>query len=328
MKNKVCGFCASKESDYNSLIVGKNTYICSKCVVSLYQILFDGIDPSGAESDRILIDATEVIKNAEAILVCTGAGMSVDSYLPTYRDKEGFWNDYPLYRNIKKDYVAMATPQGFTSDAHFTWGFFAHQYRLYKDAIPHGGYCRLLDMLNNAKKDYFVVTTNVDGLFLKAGFPSDHLHEAHGSVHKLQCSRTCKRVAWKIDNLDVKINYSTMNALDPLPLCPSCGAVSRPNICMFGDTDDSYIWEESQDSARSFREWRQKNKHKEVVILEIGVGAEGLKSHVKSYCKEFSNVTLIRINPEYDSSYDMDIAQIQCGAKDALLTLANIYHIV
>lgn len=317
MKIKVCGFCASIQSDNNPLIVGDETYICRQCVLSSYKILFGDEDPSRIELEHLLEAASEVVKNAEAILVCAGAGMSVDTNLPTYRDREGFWNDYPLYRDIGKDYVAMKSPHGFTSDAHFAWGFFAHQYGLYKNAVPHEGYYRLLNLLR-AKKDYFVVTTNVDGLFLKTGFPSDHLHEAHGSIHKLQCTRTCQRIAWKIDNLDVGIDYSTMNALDPLPLCPSCGAISRPNLCMFGDTDDSYIWEESQESARLFREWRQKNKNKKVVILEIWVGAEGLKNHVKNYYHEFASASLIRINPELDSSYDVDTFQITLGAKDAL----------
>lgn len=271
-------------------------------------------------NDSNINEAINVISNAEAILIFTGAGMSVDSNLPTYRDKEGFWNDYPLYRGIKKDYVAMASPDGFMSDPHFSWGFFAHQYKLYKEAIPHEGYYKLLDLVSE-KKNYFIVTTNVDGLFLKSGFPNDHLHEAHGSIHKLQCTRTCQRIAWDIETLDVKVDYSSMNALDPLPVCPSCSAVSRPNIFMFGDTDDSYIWEESQESARMFREWREKNKHEKVVILEIGVGAEGLKNHVQKYYHEFASAALIRINPEFDSSYGEDTLQITLSTKDALSCL-------
>ena len=265
-------------------------------------------------------DARNIIQNAEAILVFAGAGMSVQSGLPTYREKEGFWNDYPLYKNIKKDYVAMASPHGFLSDPHFAWGFFAHQYKLYKNAVPHDGYTKLLELCRS-KKDHFVVTTNVDGLFLKSGFPKDHLHEAHGTIHKLQCSKPCNRKVWKIETLNVEIDYSTMNALDTLPLCPICGAVSCPNIFMFGDTNESYVWEESQESAGRFREWRKKNLHRKVVILEIGVGAEGLKKHVKQYHKEFTDATLIRINPEFDASYGDTALHIVLGARDAILAL-------
>lgn len=322
MKTKECGFCASKENYDNPLIAGENTYICRTCILSAYTILFGDVSPNDIESEYLVEDSADAIKNADVILVFAGAGMSVDSSLPTYRDKEGFWNDYPPYRDIKKDYVAMASPHGFLGDPHFAWGFFAHQYRLYQNAVPHEGYYRLLNLLYR-KKDYFVVTTNVDGLFLKSGFPKNHLHEAHGSIHKLQCSKTCQRIAWDINTLDVQIDYSTMTASDPLPPCPTCGSVSRPNIFMFGDTEDSYVWEESMDGARRFREWRKKNLHKKVVILEIGVGAEGLKNHVQKYYDEFHSATLIRINPERDSTYSKDIFQIQLGAKDALIALCE-----
>ena len=255
------------------------------------------------------------ITNAEVVLVLAGAGMSVDSNLPTYRGKEGFWNAYPLYKDLQKNYASMMSSNGLLEDAYFAWGFFAHQYRLYKNAVPHNGYINLLELCKS-KKDYFVVTTNVDGLFLKAGFPKDHLHEAHGSIHKLQCNIPCRRKAWEIDELTVEVDYATMNALDPLPLCPRCGAISRPNICMFGDTDENYVWEEAQESAKRFRDWRDRNKDKKVVILEIGVGVDGLKRHAKQYLNEFSKVTLIRINPEYDSSYSEHTIQVQTGCKD------------
>ena len=200
-----------------------------------------------------------LIENADAILVFAGAGMSADSNLTTYQDKEGFYKEYPLYRELKKNYVSIMSYQGVLDDPHFAWGYFAHQYSLYKNAIPHEGYMGLLKLCQS-KEDYFVVTTNVDGLFIKAGFPNHKVHEVHGSIHKLQCSIPCERSVWSTEGLNVKIDYSTMKALDHLPRCPECGFVSRPNICMYGDTDESYIWEESQEKAKRFREWRANHK--------------------------------------------------------------------
>ncbi len=276
-----------------------------------------GVDLKDVDVKKI----KSLIENAEAMLIFAGAGMSADSNLTTYRDKEGFFNDYPLYRELKKNYVSMMSYQGMLDDPHFAWGYFAHQYSLYKNAIPHEGYMGLLKLCQS-KEDYFVVTTNVDGLFIKAGFPTNKVHEVHGSIHKLQCSIPCERSVWDTEGLNVKIDYSTMKALDNLPLCPECGLVSRPNICMYGDTDESYVWEESQESAKRFREWRADNKFKKVVILEIGVGAEGLKRHMKEYHKEFSDVTLIRINPELDGSHtDEGIFHLSIGAEEAFLAL-------
>ena len=255
------------------------------------------------------------ITNAEVVLVLAGAGMSVDSNLPTYRGKEGFWNAYPLYKDLQKNYASMMSSTGLLTDAHFAWGFFAHQYRLYKNAVLHNGYMNLLELCKS-KKDYFIVTTNVDGLFLKAGFPKNHLHEAHGTIHKLQCNIPCSRKVWEINALGVEVDYTTMRALDPLPLCPRCGAIARPNICMFGDTDENYVWEEAQGSAKCFRDWRDSNKDKKVLILEIGVGVDGLKRHAKQYLNEFSDATLVRINPEYDSAYSENTRQVQMGCKE------------
>ena len=133
-----------------------------------------------------------LVENADAVLVLAGAGMSADSNLTTYRDKEGFYNDYLLYKKLKKNYVSMMSYQGVLDDPHFAWGYFAHQYSLYKNAIPHEGYRGLLELCQS-KEDYFVVTTNVDGLFKKAGFPIEKVHEVHGTIHKLQCSMPCER---------------------------------------------------------------------------------------------------------------------------------------
>ncbi len=265
----------------------------------------------------MLKQAKDAIVHAEYILVFAGAGMSVDSNLPTYRDKEGFWNNYPLYRELNRNYISMMSPHGFLSNPEFAWGFFGHQYSLYENALPHSGYSKLL-ALCKSKKDFFVVTTNVDGLFLKAGFPQVKLHEAHGSIHRLQCSNVCKRRVWSVKSLCIEIDYQTMRATGTLPLCKHCGGVARPNIFMYGDTDDTYIWEEVQQKTKFFRAWREKYKESKVLILEIGVGAKGMKSHVQQYFKVFSDVELIRINPEIDTSYDENVIHLKNNCKEAM----------
>ena len=264
---------------------------------------------------------TTAINDAESILIFAGAGMSADSNLTTYRDIDGFYNDYPLYKELKKNYVSMMSYQGLLDDPHFAWGYFAHQYKLYRNAQAHEGYTRLLKLCQS-KEDYFVVTTNVDGLFKRAGFSANSVHEVHGSIHKLQCSMPCERSVWDTEGLHVETDYSTMKALDNLPLCLKCGFVSRPNICMYGDTDESYIWEAAHKNAKRFKKWRKKNQDNKVLIFEIGVGAEGLKRHLVEYRKEFTDATIIRINPEcdvvQDDTNDFNLAM---GAEEAFISL-------
>jgi len=192
-----------------------------------------------------------------------------------------------------------------------------HTSILYTNAQPHEGYQKLL-ALCQAKEDYFIVTTNVDGLFKKAGFATEKIHEVHGTIHALQCSIPCSRTVWDTKGLNVEIDYTTMKALDHLPLCPQCGFVSRPNICMYGDMDETYVWEAAEENVKRFKAWRTQNQHKKVLIFEIGVGAEGLKRHLAKYRKEFTNTNVIRINPERDEVYGEDTIYIEGTSKDVL----------
>jgi len=263
---------------------------------------------------------SNALKKCDVILIFAGAGMSADSGLPTYRDTEGFWNDYPLYRDLDRDYVSMMSPQGFHSDPHFAWGFFIHQYMLYTKAYPHDGYRKLLDICRSLD-DFFIVTTNVDGLFLKAGFPKSKLHEAHGTIHRLQCCIPCSQEIWESKGLDVEIDHHTMRAKDPLPSCPVCGALSRPNIFMYGDNTESYLYAPAEISAKKFRAFREKYINRRVLILDIGVGAEGMKAHITAYKQLFADVIHCCINPHIPDMTDHDL-HIAKSAKDALMEVS------
>jgi len=269
----------------------------------------------------MVYDLETLLEGREVILVFAGAGMSADSGLPTYRDKEGFWKDYPPYRDIDKDYVAMMSPHGFASDPHFAWGFFVHQYRLYKNAVPHRGYEVLLQLCRS-RRDFFVVTSNVDGMFLKAGFPKEKLHEAHGTIHRMQCSIPCHHDVWEVENLEVEVNYSTMRAKDTLPLCPHCGGISRPNIFMYGDTMESYIDIPVQQSAKRFRAFRQKYRTSSVAILEIGVGAEGIITHIEAYKKMFGDMVHLCINPRQERAM-IGGYWIPLSVEEALINMSS-----
>lgn len=262
----------------------------------------------------------KIIAESEVVLVFAGAGMSADSGLATYQDTEGFYKEYPLYKELNKSYVSMMSYDNLFSDPYFAWGYFAHQYRLYESAIPHDGYRALLELCQS-KEDYFVVTTNVDGLFTKAGFPEEKVHEVHGTIHRLQCSLPCHREVWETKGISVEIDYTTMKAKDHLPLCPKCGHVSRPNICMYGDTDESYIWEEAEKGAKRFRDWKEKYVYKKVLIFEIGVGVEGLKRHLERLVPDFKSVKVVRINPESAPCEVEKMVTVSLGANEVLTEL-------
>ncbi|MGV3662031.1 MAG: SIR2 family NAD-dependent protein deacylase [Prosthecobacter sp.] len=239
--------------------------------------------------------AAGLIADAQCLLITAGAGMSVDSGLPDYRGKEGFWNHYPLYRSLGVDYAAMTRPSGFERDPQFAWGFYGHCLNLYRQAQPHAGYACLLALAQRFGDRAFVLTTNVDGFFLRAGFDSNRLRECHGSIHRLQCVHPCERTTWSADSFHPQVDPATMRLQDPLPRCPHCGAFARPAVFAFGDT--RYVWESTQAQADKYQVWKENTEGLRLVVLECGSGptVPGLRREGESMARARTG-SLLRIN--------------------------------
>jgi NAD-dependent SIR2 family protein deacetylase len=218
-----------------------------------------------------LQQVAERVDAADALLIGAGAGMGVDSGLPDFRGDEGFWTAYPPFRRLGLSFVDLANPIWFKQDPAQAWGFYGHRRRLYLDTAPHRGFAILRQWAGNCPFGAFVFTSNVDGHFSAAGFDERQVVECHGSIHHLQCSRPCSPSIWQADLADdVTVDESTMRAAPPWPSCPSCEAVARPNILMFGD----YAWIEQRTAAQMqrYRHWLASVRSKRLLIVEIGAG--------------------------------------------------------
>ncbi len=221
------------------------------------------------ENDMIKA-AAELIAEAEALLVAAGAGMGVDSGLPDFRGGQGFWNAYPPYRKMGLDFYDLANPEWFASDPELAWGFYGQRLNLYRQTVPHAGF-DLLRQWGMAKPGgCFVFTSNVDGQFQKAGFSEERIHECHGSIHYLQCAAGCPGPVWPVADSAVAVDEKTMRARPPLPDCPFCGRLARPNVLMFGDCG----WQprRSQEQARRMRDWLEAIGDKRLAVIECGAG--------------------------------------------------------
>lgn len=241
-----------------------------------------------------LIEAADIIRNAEALVITAGAGMGVDSGLPDFRGNQGFWNAYPMYERLGLSFVQAANPQHFDDDPQFGWGFYGHRTNLYRETTPHSGFTLLINWIGRFNLDHFVVTSNVDGQFQKAGFSEKQIYEVHGSIHHLQCTVPCQRHIWPNDAKYI-IDESTMRAKD-VPKCPKCHRVARPNILMFGDY--SWISKRSAIQDETFDEFLQENQTKEMVVIEIGAGtAIPTIRHLSEQLGQQQQTTVLRINP-------------------------------
>jgi len=237
----------------------------------------------------------DFVGKAEAILVTAGAGMGVDSGLPDFRGTEGFWRAYPPIAKLGLRFEEMADPRWFEEDPELAWAFYGHRLNLYRETEPHEGFTILRRLIEARDDNGFVFTSNVDGQFQKAGFDEKAIYEVHGSIHHLQCLHNCTDAIWPNDE-EVPVDMERFRALE-IPHCPRCGAVARPNILMFGD----WGWNSNRSEAQSIRfgAWLEKNREKQMAIIEIGAGTAipTVRRQGEVLAAKFPHTRLIRINP-------------------------------
>jgi NAD-dependent SIR2 family protein deacetylase len=266
--------------------------------------------------------AVKLTREAEVFVIPAGAGMGVDSGLPDFRGNHGFWKAYPAYDRLGLSFAECATPRHFADDPHFAWGFYGHRTNLYRNTIPHDGFHIIKKWIEKNSADYFVVTSNVDGQFQKAGYAEEQMLEVHGSIHWLQCQRRCNDRIWR--NKEVfQIDETTMRACDPIPHCAACGRVSRPNILMFGDS--SWLQERVIEQNHAFERFIKANTDRNMVVIEMGAGTaiSTIRTASERLGRKLKHATVIRINPREPRIGSPHIS-MTCGALEGLQRIDNM----
>lgn len=254
----------------------------------------------------------DAFTTARALVITAGAGMGVDSGLPDFRGPEGFWNAYPPYRRLNLSFEEAANPDHFDRDPLFGWGFYGHRTNLYRSTVPHEGFAALRRLIDRFELDCFVVTSNVDGQFQKAGFTEDQILEVHGSIHYLQCCTPCSLQIWKNCEV-VSVDPTTMRA-KCTPRCPRCGGVSRPNILMFGDF--TWLSDRTEQQRRRFSSFCDQHRASPLLIVELGAGTAipTIRYQSESLAGRHRGL-MIRINPR-EPWVPADAISIPCSARD------------
>jgi len=239
--------------------------------------------------------AAESIAAAGALLIGAGAGMGVDSGLPDFRGTEGFWKAYPPYARLGLRFEQVANPEHFRRDPPMGWGFYGHRRNLYRRTTPHPGFAILQAWGGRMPGGSFVFTSNVDNHFPKAGFDPDQVYECHGSIEHLQCLGRCGSDIFEAGPAEVEIDPETFRAVEPLPTCPRCGGLARPNILMFGDWD----WDggRAREQAHRLERWLETIRSSRLAVVELGAGTA--IPTVRNFCEMTAmelGGTLIRIN--------------------------------
>jgi NAD-dependent SIR2 family protein deacetylase len=271
---------------------------------------------------RDLEQAAAAIASAAAILIGAGAGMGVDSGLPDFRGPQGFYRAYPPYEKLGLDFVSLANPRWFLRDPALAWGFYGHRMGLYRATAPHDGFKIAKRWMSEMPRGGFVVTSNVDGHFQRAGFDPGRIVEVHGAFEGMQCTAECGVGIFPGHPFEVEVETATMRALPPFPSCPLCGALARPNILMFGDG----AWDSSRTDTqeRRLRFWLDSVAGARLVVLECGAGCA--VPTIRIMCENIARAArgiLIRINPREADVPRGQIA-LAAGALDALHALDRL----
>jgi NAD-dependent deacetylase len=154
----------------------------------------------------------------DVLFVLTGAGISAESGLRTFRGPDGIWNG----RRAEE----VATPEAFQEDPALVWRFYSERRRAALGKEPNPGHRALARLERALGPRLFLCTQNVDDLHEAAG--SRRVHHMHGRLFQSRCSRA----ACPTEPFDDVADY---DGGAPLPRCAACGALLRPHVCWFGE---------------------------------------------------------------------------------------------
>ena len=178
--------------------------------------------------DRELASLRDALMEAERVAVLTGAGISAESGVPTFRGADGLWRNH--------DVMELATPEAFSRDPKLVWEFYNWRRRLISGLTFNPAHKALAE-LESKVPHFTLISQNVDGLHGKAG--SRNLLEIHGNLWKVRCLQ-CHRV-----------HVDESPDMGPLPRCEKCGGLLRPHVVWFGESLDSNLLQQAVQAART-----------------------------------------------------------------------------
>lgn len=217
---------------------------------------------------ELLKDIQNIIKNLpekiDSVAVITGAGISSESGIPTFRGKDGLWKNYRA--------EDLATPYAFSRDPKLVWEWYEMRRGIIKNAHPNEAHKTLVE-IEEFFEDFLLITQNVDGLHEKAG--SQNFIEIHGNIWRSRCI-----------NCGYKEFLDTPLEMIP-PRCPKCSSLMRPDVLWFGEMYDEILLQKVY------------NYLKETDLLLV-IGSSGYVSLPVYLAREAhsNGAFIIEINPE------------------------------
>lgn len=255
---------------------------------------------------NLIQDISKEIQNAHRILFITGAGISADSGLPTYRGIAGLYNNDKLTEeNLRiEDCLSYEI---FSKKPEITWKYLIQIADNCSKAKPNIAHKFIADLQKNTKKEVFVLTQNIDNLHRLAGLDENHLIEIHGNFQKLHCRNALCN--WE-DNFDLYKyldEFHNTKVLN-LPKCPKCGGIARVPVVLYGEMLPENALNKFVNELNSGFD----------LIVVIGTSCSFPYIYQPVFQAVKNNVPTVEINPEQNTIISSAVKyRLQLGAEVA-----------
>jgi NAD-dependent deacetylase len=227
-------------------------------------------------------------REAEKIVFVTGAGISQESGIPTFRGKDGLWRKY--------DAMQLATIDAFYENPKLVWEWYDERRRNILAAKPNAGHKTIADL--EKFKQVHTLTQNIDGLHQRAG--SNQVYELHGSIITIKCT---------VCDFKEKISSSF---LELPPIC-KCGNMLRPDVVWFGEPLTQDVWGKAMEQASSCD-----------VMFVVGTSLAVSPANMLPVYAKQNGAVIVEVNPEetpMSKNMDLSIRSTSAKALPELLTI-------
>ena len=222
------------------------------------------------------------------LTVLTGAGISAESGIPTFRGPEGYWTvGSKEYRPEQ-----MATHAMFSRDPWEVWAWYLYRRTICEKAQPNAGHQAIAEMEKIFEDRFRLITQNVDGLHLRAGNTEARTFQIHGNLHVLRCAANCCQRLFPFPTQigEKKKNELVTEEEKEWLICPDCQGIARPHVLWFDEYYDEHFFR-----AESALQWAGITD----LLLVIGTaGATNLPMQIGGMVSRNPHAILIDINPQ------------------------------
>ncbi len=246
----------------------------------------------------------KLISESDVILIGAGSGLSAAAGLSYTGNRfsdnfADYIKKYSLTDMYSSAFHPFPTPEE-------KWGYFSRHIKLNRYDAPVGKvYSDLLQIVED--KEYFVITTNVDAQFFKAGFEADSIFATQGDYGKFQCAKACHETLYANEDMITQMAQQQNDCRIPselIPICPVCGEQLVSHLRIDGTFVENDDW---QAASQRYLKFIRQAKDKNLLMLELGVGYNTpsiIRWPFEQLSGQYPNSSLIRVNKDHvQSSY-------------------------